>query len=62
MNRATLSDYRQNEPAEAIVGAIDACLSALEQVDRNANLGILIQHWSEALTQPSGGQVTVSAF
>jgi DNA polymerase-3 subunit delta' len=62
VNRAVPSDLRQNEPPDAIVGAVDACLSALEQLDRNANLGILIQHWSEALAQPTGGQVTAIAY
>lgn len=30
--------------------ALDACLSALEQIDRNANLGLVIQIWCEGLT------------
>ena len=41
------------EPTEAIVGALDACLAALGHIDRNANLGIVIQHWSETLGQPA---------
>jgi DNA polymerase-3 subunit delta' len=36
----------QNEEA---VQALDACLTALEQVDRNANLGLVIQNWCEEL-------------
>jgi len=50
------------EPTEAIIGALDACLAALEQTDRNANLGIVIQHWSESLAQPTTGQLSPNAF
>jgi DNA polymerase-3 subunit delta' len=42
--------------AESIMGALDACLAALEQVDRNANMGLVIQHWSERLAQPRSAQ------
>ena len=31
------------------VQALDACLAALEHIDRNANLGLVIQHWCEEL-------------
>jgi DNA polymerase-3 subunit delta' len=34
--------------------ALDACLSALEQIDRNANLGLVIQNWCEGL---AGGTI-----
>jgi len=33
------------------VAAVDACLTAIEYVDRNANLGLVIQHWSAELTR-----------
>lgn len=33
----------------AAVEAIDACLIAFEQVDRNGNLGLIIQNWCEEL-------------
>jgi DNA polymerase-3 subunit delta' len=44
------SRLRTEEPHEAIVRALEACLAALEQIDRNANLGLIIQHWCEELT------------
>lgn len=31
------------------VSAIDGCLTALDQIDRNANLGLVIQNWCEEL-------------
>ena len=31
---------------------IDACLDALDQVDRNANQALVISHWLQALTTP----------
>ncbi len=34
--------------------ALDTCLSALEQIDRNANLGLVIQNWCEGL---AGGTI-----
>jgi DNA polymerase-3 subunit delta' len=40
---------------EADIQALDACLLALEQIDRNANLGLVIQHWCEELSDFSGG-------
>jgi DNA polymerase III subunit delta' len=48
------------EPVDAIIGALDACLAATEHLDRNANLGILIQHWSESLAQPGSVQAVVT--
>jgi DNA polymerase-3 subunit delta' len=50
------------ETAESIIGALDACLAAMEHLDRNANLGILIQHWSESLAQPRSVQPIVNVF
>jgi DNA polymerase III subunit delta' len=38
----------RRDPTE-VVTAIDACLTALEQVERNANLGLVIQNWCEEL-------------
>jgi DNA polymerase-3 subunit delta' len=35
---------------DAMVEGIDTCLKALEHVDRNANLGLVVQNWSEELT------------
>jgi DNA polymerase-3 subunit delta' len=37
---------------ERAIEALDACLLALEHLDRNANLAILIQHWSDELAAP----------
>lgn len=47
---------RSAAPSEArwATQALDACLSALEQVDRNANLGLVIQNWCEGL---AGGTI-----
>lgn len=38
--------------------ALDVCLLAFEQIDRNANLGLVIQNWCEGL---SGGGARISA-
>jgi DNA polymerase-3 subunit delta' len=40
---------------EADIQVLDACLLALEQIDRNANLGLVIQHWCEGLSDFSAG-------
>ncbi len=40
---------RGKEPHDNTLRALDACLTALEQIDRNANLGLVIQHWCEEL-------------
>jgi hypothetical protein len=49
------SKLRANPLREADIQALDACLLALEQIDRNANLGLVIQHWCEELSGFSGG-------
>ena len=49
------SKLRIDQPHEADLQALDACLAALEQIDRNANLGLVIQHWCEELSGFSGG-------
>src|SRR4051794_24343468 len=47
--------YRENlrkssqHDGPATVASLDACLLALEQVDRNANQGLVIQYWSETV-------------
>ncbi len=44
------SRLRTNAAAmKRIVQALDACLAALEHIDRNANLGLVIQNWCEEL-------------
>ena len=49
------SKLRIDQPHGADLQALDACLTALEQIDRNANLGLVIQHWCEELNGFSGG-------
>jgi DNA polymerase-3 subunit delta' len=49
------SKLRTNPLREADIQALDVCLSALEQIDRNANLGLVIQHWCEGLSDFSAG-------
>lgn len=34
---------------ENLVQSLDACLTALEQIDRNANLGLVVQNWCEEM-------------
>ena len=51
----------ESEPAaDAVIQALDACLTALEQIDRNANLGLVIQRWCEELVGISAGQCGAS--
>ena len=43
------------------VSELDACLLALEQIDRNANIGLVVQNWCESISQiysPWTGQVS----
>jgi DNA polymerase-3 subunit delta' len=49
------SKLRASPLREADIQALDACLLALEQIDRNANLGLVIQHWPEELSDFSAG-------
>jgi DNA polymerase III subunit delta' len=49
------SKLRMDQPHEADLQALEASLTALEQIDRNANLGLVIQHWCEELSGFSGG-------
>jgi len=49
------SKLRNDQPHEANLQALEASLVALEQIDRNANLGLVIQHWCEELSGFSGG-------
>jgi DNA polymerase-3 subunit delta' len=46
------SNFRKNAEfnGSASIASLDACLTALEQIDRNANQGLVIQSWSETLT------------
>jgi DNA polymerase III subunit delta' len=37
--------------ADVVLQALDASLTALEQIDRNANLGLVIQNWCEELAR-----------
>jgi DNA polymerase-3 subunit delta' len=49
-------------PADRIVGALDACLATLEYVDRNVNLAMAIQNWSEQLANPMANEPVVSTY
>jgi len=49
------SRLRLDQPRGASIQPLEACLIALEQIDRNANLGLVIQHWSEELSSFSAG-------
>jgi DNA polymerase-3 subunit delta' len=40
--------------AENALSALDASLAALEHIDRNANVGLVIQSWCESLSDRSG--------
>jgi DNA polymerase III subunit delta' len=46
---------RLEQPHGADPQALEACLAALEQIDRNANLGLVIQHCCEEISGVSGG-------
>lgn len=39
--------------AQNVTNRLDRCLESLEQIDRNANLGLVIQNWCEGLYQRS---------
>lgn len=39
---------------ESAVAALDSCLTALENIDRNANVGLVIQAWCEGLAGAAG--------
>jgi DNA polymerase-3 subunit delta' len=41
---------------DAIIHALDACLRSLEHVDRNANLGLVVQNWCEELAGAKSGK------
>ena len=42
--------------------ALDACLTALEQIDRNANVGLVIQTWCESLAKSRGKMTFVGSY
>ena len=46
--RYRLRDEARSELVKS-VDALDSCLMALEHIDRNANLGLVIQNWCEEL-------------
>jgi DNA polymerase-3 subunit delta' len=47
--RGAVPDGTSDRPLRAL----DACLAAQEYVDRNANVALVIQHWSDELANPS---------
>jgi DNA polymerase III subunit delta' len=54
--QTSLAKAAKNQTVFLPLDALEACLSAVENVDRNANLGLVIQRWCEELT---GGRVAV---
>jgi DNA polymerase-3 subunit delta' len=46
--------HNNSANAEKALSALDASLTALEHIDRNANIGLVIQSWCENLSHPSG--------
>ncbi|HEX4415504.1 MAG TPA: hypothetical protein VH107_17865, partial [Lacipirellulaceae bacterium] len=49
------AELRQSQAGATMtaVSQLDTCLLALEQIERNANLGLVIQYWGESLAQVS---------
>ncbi len=41
---------RTEKAADSDLDSLDACLTGLEQIDRNANLGLIVQYWCEQLS------------
>jgi hypothetical protein len=56
-HRAELT-RREGRELQQAVQSIDACLAALEYVDRNANLATLTQNWCEELAAARKGGPT----
>ncbi len=56
--RAKLRHDRE-EALESTIRALNACLTSLEHIDRNANLGIVIQHWCEELAAAKSGKTVL---
>jgi DNA polymerase-3 subunit delta' len=54
--QTSLAKAAKNQTVFRPLDALEACLSVVENVDRNANLGLVIQRWCEELT---GGRVAV---
>jgi DNA polymerase-3 subunit delta' len=50
--RALLCENSTPGELERATNALDACLSALEHVDRNANLAMVIHEWSGTIADP----------
>jgi DNA polymerase-3 subunit delta' len=47
--RSSLSKAQQNLARHDPIASLDASLRALEHIDRNANLGLVVQRWSEEI-------------
>jgi len=45
----TLASSRQFLPPDRSADSLDACVRAIEHIDRNANLGLIIQRWCEEI-------------
>ena len=50
------SDRKPFGSTDALIAAAESCLLALENVDRNANLGLIVQKWCEDLAAPAYGR------
>jgi DNA polymerase-3 subunit delta' len=47
--RAAIAKAESRFTTDQVIDALESCLAVLEQVDRNANLGLVIQRWCENL-------------
>jgi DNA polymerase-3 subunit delta' len=50
--RGLLCESGTPSTLERATNALDACLSALEHIDRNANLAMVIHEWSDTIADP----------
>ncbi|HEX3598669.1 MAG TPA: DNA polymerase III subunit [Lacipirellulaceae bacterium] len=56
--RARLRETPQGNNLSPAVHALDACLTTLEYIDRNANVGLVLQHWCEQLSGKTTSEKT----
>lgn len=50
--RSRLQDRPDTQPLDSALSALESCLSAWEYVDRNGNIGLIIQNWIDGLADP----------
>jgi DNA polymerase III subunit delta' len=53
---------RKKLAPNSALSALDACLTASEQIDRNANVGLVIQAWCESLAESRGNVTPVRSY